>query len=189
MSFNQRKVSANRVFQHIVAAVNFAGFFAFRQRRAVARWGKNGAKTCARSLNASGQVPLRDQFQLHFAAAIQVIENLWVDLAWEWADHFAYAPGLQQRREADFAVSGVVIDNGQVTCALFNQRINQQRRLPGGPKAADHNGRPIVDTRDGIRQRRHTFINHQVAPRCAVIALIFVVRTKCDLLNDAGQGR
>ena len=164
MGLNQREIGFNRIFQHVMATIDFPRLLAFRQRCAVAGGGKHCPQPGASRLDPRREVTLRHQLQLHFAAAIEVIENLGIHLAREGADHLAYSPGFQQRRETHFPVAGVVINDGQVAGALVNQGVNQKGRLAGGTKAADHNSRPVVDPGDGLAQRRYAFINHQVAP-------------------------
>ena len=164
MGFNQREIGFDRVLQHVVATVDFPCLLTFRQRRAVAGGGKHRPQPGASRLDPRREVALRHQLQLHFAATVEIIENLGIHLAREGADHLAYSPGFQQRRETHFPVAGVVINDGQVAGALVNQGVNQKGRLAGGAKAADHNSRPIVDPGDGLAQRRYAFINHQVAP-------------------------
>ena len=92
--------------------VDFAGLFPLRQRRTVAGGGKHRAEASACRLDPRREVALRYQLQLNFAAAIKVIENLRINLTWERTDHFSHPTGLQQRRQADFAVARIVIDNG-----------------------------------------------------------------------------
>lgn len=112
MGFDQRKVGLDRIFEHIVTPVDLASLFPFRQRRTVAGWSENRAEARPCRLNTRREVPLRNQLQLDFAAAIEVIENLRVNLPRERADHFAHPPGFQQRRQSHFAIARIVVDNG-----------------------------------------------------------------------------
>ena len=75
-----------------------------------------------------------------------------------------------------------------VASAPVNQGVNQKGRLAGGPKAADHNSRP-VGSRRWLLLSVDTLYQSSGRSIDAVIALYSLFRTKCDPLNDVGQGR
>ncbi len=81
VGFNQREIGFDRVLQHVVATVDFPCLLAFRQRRAVAGGGKHRPQPGAGRLDPRREVALRHQLQLHFAATVEIIENLRIHLA------------------------------------------------------------------------------------------------------------
>ncbi len=134
VGFNQREIGFDRVLQHVVATVDFPCLLAFRQRRAVAGGGKHRPQPGAGRLDPRREVALRHQLQLHFAATVEIIENLRIHLARKGADHFAHPARLEQRGETHFPVAGVVIYDGQVASAPGQSGRQSEGRLAGGAK-------------------------------------------------------
>src|SRR3546814_491920 len=102
-----------------------------------------------RGADALGQVALRHQFQFDLAAAVQAVEDLRIDLARERADDLAHAARAQQRGQAGGAVAGVVVDDGEVFRALFEQGVDQFHRLAGRAETADQDGGAVGYVRQG----------------------------------------
>ncbi|MNZ98570.1 hypothetical protein D3C78_1178590 [compost metagenome] len=71
---DQGEVRPQRQFEHVVPAVDLAGFFALRQLGAVSGGCVKPTEPGTGSLDAGRQITLRDQFQLQFAAAVQVVK-------------------------------------------------------------------------------------------------------------------
>ena len=100
-------------------------------RRAVAGGREEAADAGAGGADALGQVALRHQFELDLAGAVQRIEHMRIALPRERADDLAHPAGFQQRRQAEVAIAGVVVDQRQLTRALGDEGVDQRRGLPG----------------------------------------------------------
>src|SRR6267154_2080665 len=143
VSLDEGDVGVDRRLEHVHAPSNLARLLAFAQVGAVTRWREKAADASTRRAVALGEVALRYQFELVRAGAVQAIEDLRIDLAWEAADDLAHAPGLEQCGEADFAVAGIVVDDGEVAGALRDEGVDQLGRLARAPEAADHYRRAV----------------------------------------------
>ena len=144
---DQRDVTADRVFQHVVAAVDGAGLPALGQRRADPGGAVERADPGAGRAHPLGQIALRDQLQLDLPGAVQAVEHVRVGLARERADHLAHPSRGQQCGQPGVAVAGVVADDGQFPGALLDQRVDQPDRHPGHAEAADQHGGAVLDPR------------------------------------------
>jgi len=93
---------------------------------------------------------------------IKRVEHVGIGLARKRADDLANALGLEQRREPDIAVAGVVVHDRQIARTLLDQRVDQLRRHAGRAEAADHDRRTVPDIRHGFARRRHCLVDHSV---------------------------
>src|SRR6266403_295010 len=134
------------------------------QLGAVARRRKEAANAGARRSDALSEVALRHQFELDLAGAKQAIEDLRVDLTREAADDVAHAPGLEQCGEADFAVAGVVVDDGEVAGALRDERVDELCRLASAAEAADHYRRAVRHVAQRGFHAGGDLVDHRSAP-------------------------
>src|SRR6185437_12287723 len=107
MRLDQRELRLDRKFKHIRFAVYHARFLAFRKARTVARRRKYRAESCPSRLNTQRQIALRHELEFDLPRAKQRIEHLRIRLARKRANDLAHASSLQQRRQADLAVTGV----------------------------------------------------------------------------------
>ncbi len=171
MRFHQRKIGMDRVFQHMVHAIDFAGFLALREQGAIAGGGENRAQPGARRLNTRGQVALRHQFQFDCAAAPCGIEMMRIRLARERADDFAHAAFTDQRGHPAFAVSGVVVDDRQVADSARDQGVDQPIGHAGGAEPADHHRRAVANVRHRRCGTGHAFVDHRNLPLRAVMSI------------------
>ncbi|MCY1531141.1 hypothetical protein D9M68_663590 [compost metagenome] len=151
-----------RIFQHVVAAIDLTHFLAVGQRGAVAGGREERADAGAGGADTLGQVALGHQFQLDLAAAVQAVEDLRVHLARERADDFAHAVGAQQGGQAGGAIACVVVDDDQVLRALLQQGVDQFHGLAGRAEAADHDGGAVGYVREGGRRACNKLRNHDV---------------------------
>jgi hypothetical protein len=154
---DQREVGVDGRLQHVVAAVDQARFLALGQQGAVAGRAEEAADAGAGGADAFGQVALGREFELDLAGAVQRVEVVGIGLAREGADDLAHPLGLQQRRQAGFAVAGVVVDDGELARALGDQRVDQRGRHAGVAEAADHHGGAVVHVGDGALERFEMF--------------------------------
>ena len=150
----------NRVFEHVMFAVDLARFLALGQFGAVGGRAKKCADAGPRRADAFGQIALRHQLQLNLAAAVQAIEHLAVGLARKAADDLAYAPGLEQSGQSGFAIAGVVVDDGQVFGTLRNQAVNQLGGVAGSAEAANQYRRAVFDIGQRIGHRQGNLVDH-----------------------------
>src|SRR5206468_5286161 len=67
---------------------------------------------------------------------------------------------FQQRGEADVAVARVVVDDREIARAFLDQRVDELGRHAGGPEAADHHGRAIVNVGDGGGGGEDDLVDH-----------------------------
>jgi len=146
-----------------VLAVDFAGFFTFRQFRAVGRGAKERANASAGGAHALGQIALGHQLQLDLAAAVQLVKHPAVDLAWEAADDLAHLTALEQGGQTGFTVARVVVHNRQVACAVCDQAVNEFHRVAGSAKATDEYGGAVLNTGQGLCNRVGDFVDHAFA--------------------------
>src|SRR5690606_16029803 len=105
---DQSEVCAYRVLEKVLATVDLAFLLAFGELSAHPGRRVEGADTGAGSADAFGQVPLRHEFELDLAVAVEAVENPRVVLAREGADNLAHPPCCQERRQAGVAVARVV---------------------------------------------------------------------------------
>ena len=114
MRADQRDVAADRVLQHVVAAVDGAGLLALGQGRADAGGAEERADARARGAHPLGQVALRHDLEVDLARTVEPVEHIGVGLARERADDLAHPSGREQRGQPGVAVAGVVADDRQV---------------------------------------------------------------------------
>ena len=97
----------------------------------------------APAADALGEVALRHEFEFQLAGAVEAVEHLRIGLAREGADDLAHPARLQQCGQAGLAIAGVVVDDGELACALGDERVYQLGRLPGAAEATNHHGGAI----------------------------------------------
>ncbi len=158
VGLNQGEVSFNRILKHIMAAIYFPGFFAFRQRRAVAGWGKDRAEPRASGPGSAPPdcpaAPVPAQPCRGDRGHQKLVNPPGAGMSRSFC---APARLLSSAASPTSPLPALLLIMVRVAGALFNQGINQIRRLPGGAKTANHDGRAVVDPGNGLTQRRHAF--------------------------------
>lgn len=160
LGLDQRHVAVDRVLEHVLLAVDLAGFAVARELGAVARGAEEGADAGTGRADALGQVALRHQLELELAAAVERVEDVAVGLARKAADDLAHAAGLEQRGEAGVAVAGVVVDHRQVARALLDEAVDEFAGNAGGAEAADENGGAVGHAREGVGDGGRDLVDH-----------------------------
>ncbi|VVT10590.1 hypothetical protein ERY430_50141 [Erythrobacter sp. EC-HK427] len=160
VGLHERQIGMNRIFQDIVAPVDFAGFLALGQLGPEAGWREYGPKARARRLDACGEITLRNKLQLQFAGAIAFLEMAGPDHARVGADNLAHSARTNQGSDANIAGARVIADDGQVGSALRHNAFNQFCGHAGLAEAADHNGGSILQTRQGLRDCTGLLVDH-----------------------------
>ncbi|MDT4863847.1 hypothetical protein FQZ97_985710 [compost metagenome] len=143
LGIDQRIVDVDRRFEHVVAAVDLAGFLAFGQQGAIAGGGEETADAAAGGAQALSEVALGNNFQLDLAGAVQLLEHVGADHARVGAQNPPYAAGLEQGGEAGFALARVVAHQGKIARALGDQRVDQVLGHPGAAEAAHRDSRAV----------------------------------------------
>ena len=140
LRLNEREIGMDGRFQHVHFAIDFARFFAFRQRGAEAHFGKKSTDAHTGSTNTLGQVTLRHQFKLDFSCSVQAIKNVRIRLPRKRTNHLAHPARLKQRSEPELRVTRVVGDDGEFPRALRNKAIDQFVRHACTTEPANHDG-------------------------------------------------
>ena len=167
-ALDQGEVGGQPVLQHVVAAVEGALLLALLERRADRGARVEGGDAGAAGADALGQRALRHELELGAPAAVELGEDRRVGRARVRADHLRDAPGLDQRRQADLAAAGVVVDDGQVGGALVDQRVDQLDRAAGLAEAADHHRRAVEDVGDRLGRARRPSCRSCASPPVSV---------------------
>ncbi len=74
-------------------------------------------------------------------------------------------PAFEQRREAGLAVACVVVDDGEVLGALFDEALDEFVGNAGGAEAADENRGAVWDACQGIGDRARDLVDHEACLR------------------------
>ena len=153
----------DRVFEHVVAAVDRARLLALGERRAVAGRREERADAGAGGADALGQIALRHQLELDLAGAVQTVEHA-SESTWRGNEQMI----LRTRRASSsaarpgVAVAGVVVDDGQVAARLARSaRRCSSAGMPGRAEAADHDRGAVGDTLDGGGSGCHDLVDHE----------------------------
>ena len=177
MGLDQREVGANGIFQHVMTAVDLAGFLSLGEQGAVTRWREERTKARAAGLDPRRQIALRNQLQLDLPRLVKGIEHVGIGLARKRADDLAHAFGREQRSEACLPVARAVVHDGEILRALGDQRVDQLGRHAGGAKAADHHGCPVENIGDRSLGRADNFVDHRLLRRDGLPPRVFDYRT------------
>src|SRR5581483_5064830 len=123
---DQRVIGMDRVFEHVMPAVDEARLLALRERRAVGRRRVEGTDARARGANALGEGALRHELELDLARAVKRIEHPRIGLARKRADDLAHLPRLQQRGEPGVRIARIVVDDREVARAAADERVDER---------------------------------------------------------------
>src|SRR6266403_710623 len=120
--FDEGEVATQSALEHVLAAIEFAGFFAFGNHGAVAGGCVKGGNAAA-AANAFGEGALRIEFYLYFAAQDELLEKfVFADVG---GDHFFDLAILQEQAEAGAVGAGVVAGDGQILGAFAAHGVEQ----------------------------------------------------------------
>src|SRR5882672_8685050 len=160
LRLDQGDVAVQCVLEHVAPSIDHPRFLAFREIGAVAGGGVEGADAGARGAHALRERPLRHELQLDLARAVEALEDVAVGQARVRAHDFAYAPGLEQGCDADFAVAGIVVDDGQVLRPLRDQRVDQLFGNAGAAESADEDRRAVAHVGERGFDRGYDLVDH-----------------------------
>src|SRR5262249_16637317 len=104
--------------------------------------------------------PLRHEFELDLARAVRLLEMVRIDLARVRADELADSSRLEQRGDADLAVAGVVVDDGEVFRSLSYQRVDQLLGHARAAETADEDGRAVAYVGERGFDRAGDLVDH-----------------------------
>ncbi len=66
------------------------------------------------------------------------------------------------KQQADLGIAGIVVDDGQVGGALFDQAVDEFVGNAGGAKATDHHGRAVLHVRQRVGHRAGYLVDHAI---------------------------
>ena len=150
VSADQCDVPADRVLQHVVAAVDGAGLLAVGQRGADTRRAEERADARTGGSHPLGQVALRNHLECDLAVPIQRVEHVRIRLPGKRTDHPADATGGQQGGQTGVAIARVVADDGQIRGAVLDQCVDERRGHARHAEATDEDRCAVLDSGDGI---------------------------------------
>ena len=156
-------IAGQRFFQHVVTAVDGAGFLATGQQGAGGRRGEEGGDAGAGGAHAFSQRSLRHNLKLDPAVFIQRLEDDGAGGAGKAADHLADAAEFHQAGKAGVAGAGVVGDAHEILGALRDQAVEHCVRLANGAEAADEDGRAVLDAVQGFGHGTDGLVDHGFA--------------------------
>src|SRR5437773_7356868 len=108
----------------------------------------------------SSDLPLRHEIELDFPGAIERIEHIGIGGARIRTDDLAHAPRLEQRRDADLAVAGIVVDDGQIPRPLRDQGVDQLLGYARAAEPADEDRRAVAHVCERGFDRRNDLVDH-----------------------------
>src|SRR5690606_29327213 len=159
-SLDHGVVHMDRVFEHVLAAVDLPGFLALGEQGAVAGGRIEGADAGASGTQALGKVALGYQLELDLAGAIEFFEYVGMAHARKRAEDLPHPASLEERGNADSAVARVVADQRQFAGTVLDQRINQIFGLSGPTKTANGDGCTVLDAGHRIGGTAQQFVDH-----------------------------
>ena len=121
--------------EHHLAAVDHAGFAAFRQQGVGGCGGEESAKAGAARAQSLGESSLRNQFGFDLAG-LYCRDSLGV-AGEERADGLAYLPIVDQAAAAESGFADVVADEDEILDLGFGKRVQQVNRRSGHAETAD----------------------------------------------------
>jgi len=145
--FDESEVAADGAFEDELAAVEFAGFFAFGDHGAVTGGSVEGGDARATSAEAFGEGTLRIQFELQLAADDELLkEFVFTDVG---GDHFLDLAVLKQEADAETVDASVVADYGQVFGAFAADGVDEIFRDAAEAETAHEDGGAVGEVGDG----------------------------------------
>lgn len=203
LCLDQGEVGFQPALLHIGAAIEFGDRLALGEIRAVAGRGVKCRNACTTRADAFGQGALGDEFQLDFTRQVALGENARVGGAREGADHLGDEALLNQGSDANMAVAGVVVDDGQVLWAAggkepVNEGVHQLDRRARTAETTDHDRRAIGNICHGFVQRGDAFVHevlHGFDERTLIpgrsiskefvriLTFVFIVKNSVRMLN------
>src|SRR6266446_1066857 len=154
---DERKVTAQAALHHVPAPIEFAGFFSFRDHRAVARGCVERGNAGASGAQALAQRSLRIQFHLQFTAKDELLEEfVFPDVS---RNHLLDLALLQQHANAEIVDSRVVADDGEILRAFPANGGDQVLWNAAESEAAHKNRCAIADFFNSHVSRGDAFVH------------------------------
>ncbi len=167
--FDESEVPTQGAFQNEMAAIEFAGFLIFGDRRAKPGRRVEGRNSGATGAQAFGKGALRIEFDLQFAAQDQALEEfIFSHVA---GDHFFNLAILQEQANAEIVDSGVVADNREVFSAFSTGGDDEIFWDSAKAESAHENGHAIAQIGEGCFGVGDAFV-HERVPRGEVYCKI-----------------
>ena len=160
-ALDKREVCANAVLKDMLAVVEDAGLFAFRERCSHCGWRVERHNSSAASADSLCECSLRDQFKFNLPRSIQIGEHGRASGLGERANDLTDALGTQKRGESNQASAGVVAHHGQALRALIDQGMNELDWTSCFAEATNHDGRAIEDVGDRLAGATNALIDHR----------------------------
>lgn len=157
LSLDQRIVRLEPALLHIGAPLEFGQRFALGQIGAEGGRRVEGRDARASRAYALGERALWHKLELELAREIFFRECARVCGPRKGADRLPHHAVIDHRRDADPAVSGVVVHDGDALWRVgrkeaVDERVDQLDRRAGAAESADHDHGPVGNVGDRLRQ-------------------------------------
>jgi len=145
--FDESKVAANAALENVVAAIEFARFFAVRDHGAEARWCEESGNAGAASADAFRESALRIQLEFELTVGDKLLEEfVFADVG---GDHFLDLALFEQDADAEAVHAGVVGDDGEIFRTFALDGSNEIFGDAAKAKAAHEDGHAVFKIGDG----------------------------------------
>src|SRR5262249_22270636 len=154
---DERKIGANRRFEHVVLAVDDPRFLSLSNDRPVRRRREEAADSGSTGANTLGERSLRDEFHFQFTAQVLPLELLvFADVG---RNHLPDLMRLQQNADAEVVDAGIVADDRQIACAACVQSVYEVFWNPAEAESPHQNRGAVGDLGHGRFRARQYFVH------------------------------